>query len=95
MADLLIRNVPEKLHAELKRRAQSSGRSLSDEAEALLNDIVDASKKGSGEAESRNAFDALREPFEGAFLTDEEHADFMQAVERMRREKGRPVPDFE
>lgn len=94
MADLLIRNVPEKLHAELKQRAQSSGHSLSDEAKALLDGALQsAGQAGSGEP--KNAFDAMREAFEGAFLTDEEHADFMEAIDEMRREEGRPVPAFE
>ncbi|MEQ8400975.1 MAG: hypothetical protein RIB53_02925 [Roseitalea porphyridii] len=93
MADIVIRNVPEHVRAALEARARQSGRCLSDEAKALLDDVIEAGR--ARQAGELNAFDALREAFEGAFMTDEEHADFMQAIEEMRREGGRPVPDFE
>lgn len=92
MADLSIRDVPDKLHAVLKQRARSSGRSLSDEAKALLDRAVRLVGQAEEEAAGkRTLFDVAREHFEGAWLTDEEHADFMKAVEEMRREEGRPL----
>ncbi|QBK32129.1 FitA-like ribbon-helix-helix domain-containing protein [Roseitalea porphyridii] len=84
MADIVIRDVPEHMRADLEARARQSGRSLSDEAKALLDDVIEAGR--ARQAGQHNAFDALREAFEGAFMTDEEHADFMQAVQEMRRE---------
>lgn len=38
MADVLVRNIPEKTHRELKRRAKANGRSVNAEILARLNE---------------------------------------------------------
>jgi antitoxin FitA len=96
MGDLLIRNIPDALKADLTKRAELNGRSLSEEAKARLRksllDDADTTVRP-----KRNAYDALRSIFveEDALLSDEEHAEFMRAIEEGRRDTGRPVPDFE
>lgn len=94
VADIVIRDVPDRLHAELEARARLSGRSLSDEAKALLDDVIAAGQAHKA-APQKSLFDVAREHFDGAWMTDEEHAEFMRAVEEVRRDPGRPVPDFE
>jgi len=96
MGDLLIRNMPDALKAGLAKKAEQNGRSLSEEAKArlrqsLLDDADTAIRP------KRNAYDALRSIFveEDALLSDEEHAEFMRAIEESRKDIGRPVPDFE
>jgi len=85
VADIVIRDVPEHMRAELEARARQSGRSLSDEAKALLDDVIEAGRARQVSPQ-RSLFDVAREHFDGAWMTEEEHADFMQAVEEMRRE---------
>lgn len=46
MTDLLIRSIPAELKRRLQARARRSGRSLSDEAKALLNRGLIESKPG-------------------------------------------------
>lgn len=95
MGDILIRNVPESLKDWLVDRARASGRSLSEEAKfRLVRSLADERERASP---SGNALDAIRSTFveTGTLLTDEEHTDFMRAVEDLRRDTGRPVPEFE
>lgn len=95
MGDLLIRNIPETIKESLADRARQGGRSLSDEVTLRL--VRSLAEDGQAPAETRNAYEMLRSVFEDndALMSDEDHAEFMQAVEDMRKDMGRPVPDFE
>lgn len=93
MGDLLIRNIPEALKADLATRAAKSGRSLSEEAKSLLRQSLDERYERKPE---QNAYDMIRSAFveADALMSDEEHRDFLSAIEEGRQDMGRPVPDF-
>ena len=96
MGDLLIRNMPDALKADLAKKAEQNGRSLSEEAKLRLR----KSLLEEPDVETRpkqNAYDAVRSIFveADALMSDEEHAEFMRAIEEGRRDTGRPVPEFE
>ena len=94
MGDLLIRNLPDRLHAQLNERARSSGRSLSDEAKDLLRKGLREPERAPQEADL-DTFDLLRQPFLDALLTEDEHRKLMEATSESRRHASRDVPDFE
>lgn len=95
MGDLLIRNIPESVKESLADKARQGGRSLSDEATLRLAQSLAEEKEAP--ADTRNAYEMLRSIFQehNALMSDEDHEDFMQAVEEMRKDMGRPVPDLE
>jgi len=45
MADVLVRNIPEKTHRDLKRRAKQNGRSVNAEIVAVLDKATEPEKK--------------------------------------------------
>lgn len=94
MGDLLIRNIPEALKADLATRAAKSGRSLSEEAKLLLRESL---QERSPAPPRSSAWDVLRpilpsdDPVEA-----EQYARIMEEIESDRkRDFGRPVPDLE
>ncbi|PWK68420.1 plasmid stabilization protein [Aminobacter sp. AP02] len=95
MGDLLIRNIPEAVKEGLTDRARQGGRSLSDEV--MLRLVRSLAEDEQTPAVTKNAYQMLRSVFEDndALMSDEDHAEFMQAVEEMRKDMGRPVPDLE
>ncbi|OJT98430.1 MAG: hypothetical protein BGN83_05785 [Rhizobium sp. 63-7] len=95
MGDLLIRNIDEALKRGIIELAQTNGRSLSDEAKALIGEAM-AGKRPEPQPEL-SAWDALRpiladiDPAEA-----EEYARIMEEVEAERkRDFGRPLADIE
>jgi plasmid stability protein len=78
MADVLVRNLGEKTHRELKRRARSNGRSVNAEIVAVLDK----------EAEKENKTDlwAELESIKKKYLLDGEEFDFQ--VERDKTPAG-------
>ena len=94
MGDLLIRNISSDLKSTLAQKAAQSGRSLSEEAKIRLRRSLESEE---GPLDTRNAWDVLRGAFvdADALLTEEEHEEFMRAVEEGRKDMGRPAPDFE
>ena len=95
MSDLLVRDLPDAVKANLADKAKQGGRSLSDEVKLrLVQSLVDDEQHPK---RYDNAFNAIRRAFieADALMTDEEHAEFMRGIEESRRDVGRPPPDFE
>lgn len=95
MGDLLIRDLPAFAKSDIAAAAKQAGHSISEEAKLrLIQSVVD--RKASAR-KPQSAYDAIRSAFlaEGAILTEEEHSEFMRAVDEMRKDLGRPAPDFE
>lgn len=95
MDDLLISDLPTFVKGRIAAAADEAGHSIAEEARRrLVQSVVD---EGTGARSPENAYDVLRGIFlaHDAILSDEEHAEFMQAVDGMRNDAGRPVPDFE
>lgn len=95
MGDLLIRDFPAFVKGRIAEAAKEAGRSVSEEAKLrLVQSVVDDE---SGTRRPKNAYDEIRGAFlkHDAILTEEEHAEFMRAVDEMRKDIGRPAPDFE
>jgi antitoxin FitA len=95
MGDLLVRGLPDAVKANLADKARQGGRSLSDEVKLrLVQSLVDDEKNP---RRYDNAYSSIRRAFieADALMTDEEHAEFMRAIEEARKDMGRPAPDFE
>ena len=95
MGDMLIRNVPDAVKSNLAKKARQSGRSLSDEVKLrLAKSLLDDEKQPE---KFDNAYDAIRSVFvnSNALMTDDEHAEFMDDINTMRRTPPRAVADFE
>lgn len=95
MGDLLIRDFPAFVKERIAEAAKQGGRSLSEEAKLrLVQSVVDDEK---GDREPRSAYDELRGFFlrHDAILTEEEHAEMTRTMDEVRKDMGRPVPDFE
>ena len=73
MTDLLIRQMPDELHAKLKQRARNNRRSMNQEIILLLERSV---------AEEQPLLSLLPQPLRGAFPIDDEWL-------RQAREEGR------
>jgi plasmid stability protein len=91
MGDLLIRDVPEHLRAELTDAARRSGRSLSDEAKRMLSKAVSQEKMHPAPS-GKSLLEAIQAAFAG--IPDgerEEFAKIMDDVEAERKKDfGRP-----
>jgi len=97
MGDLLIRNIPEAMRADLDGLADLADSSLSDAAKLAIGEGIEAVKKrlsaGKGEIPMG---DRLRRIFTGVFETNEEAEEFLGEIERDRKSDfGRALPDFE
>ena len=95
MSDLLIRDFPNFAKSRIAAAAKEAGRSISEEAKLrLIQSVVD---DGTGVRKPKSAYDVIRGAFleQDAILTEEEHTKFMRAVDEMRKDMGRPAPDFE
>ena len=95
MGDLLVRGIPDAVKTNLAERAKQGGRSLSDEVKLrLVQSLVDDERNP---RRYDNAYDAIRRAFveANAIMSDEEHAEFMRGIEEVRKDMGRPLPDFE
>ena len=95
MSDLLIRDFPSFAKSRIAAAAKEAGHSISEEAKLRLVQSVVGNE--SSMRKSKNAYDDIRSAFleQDAILTEEEHADFTRAVDEMRKDMGRPAPDFE
>ncbi len=95
MGDLLIRNIPDAMKAELEDHARRSGRSLSEEAKAQIRRSLLLVEDAPPVAYA-NALEAIRSAFVEAGAVDDEYAGIMDEIEAERkRDFGRPIPDFE
>ena len=97
MGDLLIRNIPEAMRADLDRLANLADSNLSDAAKLAINEGIEAAKKRLAANEQEIPMgDRLRQIFSGVFETNEEAEEFLGEIERERKtDFGRPMPDFE
>ena len=95
MSDLIIHDVPESLVTQLDDLARESGRSPSEEAIAMLAEALAKRPSNIETANPGNAWDVLRAAIgEENLLTEEEHAEFMQAIEEGRRTPDRLTETF-
>lgn len=95
MSDLIIHGVPESLRLQLNDVARASGRSPSEEAIAMLAEALAKRPAKTDAAKPGNAWDMLRAAIgDENMLTDEEHADFMRAIEDGRRAPDRLTETF-
>ncbi len=86
MGDLLIRNLDDALKQQLQERAKRNGRSMSDEAAALLRRLLAVSDE-----DREPAGDWLRSLAGSEYWTSDELA----AIEAARHEPEREPPKFE
>jgi antitoxin FitA len=97
MSDLLIRNIPEALKADLQNLAEKRRQSLSQTAQEALRAGVDVVARQQSASEDLPLGDRLCRLFSD--LTADEAEEFQKAMEEVeemrRRDFGRPVPDFE
>jgi plasmid stability protein len=95
MGDLLIRDFPAFVKNRIAAAAKEAGHSISEEAKLrLVQSVVDDE---TGTRKPKSAYDEIRGAFleHDAILSDEEHSEFMRAVDEMRKDMGSPAPDFE
>lgn len=96
MGDLLIRNIPDALKADLQKLADKKGQSLSKAAQEALRAGLAAAAQQHGKTDALPPGDRLREIFAGAFESDAEAEEFRKALDDVRKSDfGRPPPDFE
>jgi plasmid stability protein len=93
MVDILVRNVPDELRAELKMLASAHRRSLSQEVQSLLSKAI-SSEKSAGAKQFVSAADAFAEMRAQLDMTDEEHREWQEIVDNARKSPDRAVPDF-
>ena len=85
MGDMLIRGIDAELKGRLEENARRNGRSLSDEAIALIQRGIAVEC-----ATAQRAGDRLRALVGNAYFTDEE----IDAISSSRTERDREPPDF-
>jgi plasmid stability protein len=91
MNDFLIRDMPDSLKQDLTEIARDTGRSMSDEAKALLWRGISALKAEKSEQPSRNAYEELRKLFAPLPGDDGEFSKIMDEIEAERKKDfGRP-----
>lgn len=94
MGDLLIRNIDEALKRGIIELAQTNGRSLSDEAKALIGEAM--AGKRPEPTDGQSAADTIRAIFAREGAIGDEYADIMDEVEAERKKEfGRPFEDLE
>ncbi len=95
MTDILVRNVAEKLKKDVERQAQAAGRSISDEVKHLIELGLVHDEKSARSQTKQGLGDAMHEAFRDCRLSDAEVDAFNKAIDELRREPDRPLPDFE
>lgn len=85
MGDMLLRGIDTELKRRLEDRAHRNGRSLSEEAIALLRKAIATQEAGPGRAGDR-----LRAAVGSAHFSPEE----LTAIEELRRSPDRSPPDL-
>jgi hypothetical protein len=97
LGDLLIRNVPEALKADLDKLADLAGESISDTAKKALREGIEAVKgKHLADRDALPMGQRLQALFSGLFDSQKEAEEFHRKLEEERKaDFGRPLPDFE
>ena len=93
MSDLLVRNLPDQMRADIRKAAGLSGRSLSDEAKHLIRKGL--ASPGDEAEPGSSAWDELRDAMGVAQLDDKEHEELTSAAARFRLSGARRTPEFE
>ena len=95
MSNILVRDVAPNLKRDIEERAKASNRSLSDEVKHLIR--VGLAQAGHAETppSGESALDVMRWAFRDAQFTEEEHVQFEKALQKSRKDFGRPEPGFE
>jgi antitoxin FitA len=95
MSNVLIRDFPPALKAEISKAANSNGRSISEEVKFRLRRDSHVSAQSEPKSGAQ-MYDEIRSVMQGIFATDEEVDEFEQLIEESRKNDfGRPPPDFE
>jgi antitoxin FitA len=94
MGDLLIRDIPEALKADLARIADRKGESLSETAKSAMLHGLDVVKRLDAQEMALPMGQRLRQIFGGMFETDDEAEEFQRVLDEIRRAPQRPLPDF-
>jgi antitoxin FitA len=95
MGNVLIRDFPPALKAEISKAANSNGRSISEEVKFRLRRDSQASAQSEPKSGAQ-MYDEIRAVMQGIFATDEEVDEFERVIEESRKNDfGRPPPDFE
>ncbi len=95
MGNVLIRDFPPALKAEISKAANSNGRSISEEVKFRLR--RDSQSLARREPRSgAELYEQTRAVMQGIFGTDDEVDEFERVIEEGRKNDfGRPPPDFE
>ena len=94
MGDLLIRNIPDALKADLAKIAGRKGSTLSETAKRTLLYGIDVVKKLDEEDAATPMGQLLQQIFAGVFDTEEEADEFHRVLEEIRHGPERSLPDF-
>lgn len=93
MGNVLIRDFPPALKAEISQAANTNGRSISDEVIHRL--MVSNERAGNKPAKTgADLFNELRAAFDGVFETNEEHDAFHRELEQARKNDYGKPPQF-
>jgi len=93
MPDLLIRDLPEPLLAEILKAAANSGRSLSEESKHLIRKGLSARLERPEPGNS--AWDELRNALDEAQLSDADHDERFAATVAFRQSGVRQTPEIQ
>jgi hypothetical protein len=95
MGNILIRDFPPALKAEISEAANSNGRSISEEVKFRLRRDSQASAKNETKS-GAEFYQQMREAFQGVFSSDDEYDKFQRELEDIsKNDFDRPPPDFE
>jgi antitoxin FitA len=95
MGNVLIRDFPPALKAEISKAANSNGRSISEEVKFRLRRDSQSSAKSEPKS-GAELYEQTRAVMQGIFESDEEVNEFERVIEESRKSDfGRPPPDFE
>lgn len=95
MGNVLIRDFPPALKAEISKAANSNGRSISEEVKFRLR--RDSQSLAKTEPKSgAETYEEIRAALQGIFGTDAEYEEFHREMEDIRKNDFvRPPPDFD
>lgn len=91
MGDLLIRDIPDDMKRDLSEIAKLAGRSMSEEAKAMLRREIASRKALETPQPGKNALEELRNLFAPTSEEDEQFSKIMNEIEAERKtDFGRP-----
>ncbi len=95
MSNVLIRDLPPALKAEISKAANSNGRSISEEVKFRLRRDSQVSAQSEPKSGAQ-MYDEIRAVMQGIFETDAEYEEFHRELENIRKNDfARPPPDFD